>query len=67
MGPLLLLAIVEDLLLPGLEVAGVRPGCPKGNLAQNSSIINTRLLTNSLCLPDHLICLIRIDQAERFA
>ena len=26
-----------------------------------------RLLTNFLCLPDSLICLSRIDQAERFA
>ena len=27
----------------------------------------TRLVTNFLCLPDRLICLSRIDQAEKFA
>ena len=29
--------------------------------------LNSRLLTNFLCLPDRLICLSRIDQAERCA
>ena len=29
--------------------------------------LNVRLLMNSPCLPDYLICLSRIDQAVRFA
>ena len=37
------------------------------NLIKKLILCKGRLLTNFLCLPDRLICLSRIDQAERFA
>ena len=37
------------------------------NLHHPAVKVHIRLLTNCLRLPDRLICLTRIDQAERFA